>query len=191
MKKQITISLKMLSIMIVLLGILYPLSITGIAQLLFPEKSHGSLIEIDGTVRGSSLIGQQFDSDKYFNGRPSATNYNALPSGGSNLGMTSMKLKDLYISRLLNFQFQNQIEDNIQIPNDMLYASASGLDPHISPQAAMLQLNRIAKVRSLTDLEIQNLKKIIDMFTESPQLGIFGEPRINVFALNLELDKIK
>lgn len=181
----------MLAIMIVILGILYPLSITGIAQLLFPEKSHGSLIEIDGTVRGSSLIGQQFDSDKYFNGRPSATNYNALPSGGSNLGMTSMKLKDLYISRLLNFQFQNQIEDNIQIPNDMLYASASGLDPHISPQAAMLQLNRIAKVRSLTDLEIQNLKKIIDMFTESPQLGIFGEPRINVFALNLELDKIK
>jgi K+-transporting ATPase ATPase C chain len=190
MKTQLIISIKIFAVLTVLCGVVYPLFITGIAQLVFPAKANGSLIMQGNKVIGSELIGQKFDSIIYFSSRPSATDYNPLPSGGSNLGPTSSKLKQMVTERASLFAKFNQLSGSDAIPSEMLFASASGLDPHISPKAALLQVDRIAKARNFDNNQKQKLVELIASKTESPQFDVLGATRINVLILNLELDKI-
>jgi len=190
MKTQILIAIKIFGFFTVLCGVAYPLFITGIAQVVFPAKANGSLIVQDNKVIGSELIGQKFDSIIYFSSRPSATDYNPQPSGGSNLGPTSSKLKQLVTDRKTQFVEFNQLSGTENIPSEMLFASASGLDPHISPQAALLQVDRIVKARNFDDGKKQQLLKSVADLTETPQFSFLGENRINILVLNLELDKL-
>lgn len=187
--KNLVISLKIFLFFSLLTGIVYPLVVTGIAQLFFSEKANGSMISIGNTNVGSSLIGQQFSSDIYFSSRPSAISFNPLPSGGSNYGLTNSKLISQVIERKSRFILFNKLDSLSQVPSEMLFASASGLDPHISPEAAQLQVNRIGRARNLNSIQLESLSKTINDLTEKPQLSILGEPRVNVLVLNLELDK--
>ena len=191
MKTQLLISIKIFALFTVLCGIAYPLLITGIAQVAFPAKANGSLIVQDNKVIGSESIGQKFDSEIYFWSRPSATDYSAMPSGGSNFGPTSLKLKQLVADRTAQWIKSNPTSDAGKIPSEMLLASASGLDPHISPKAALLQVDRIVKARKFSDQQKQKLLKIVTEQTESPQFSFLGETRINVLTLNIALDKLK
>ncbi len=188
--KTLYISLKIFLFFTILTGIIYPLMVTGIAQLIFPWKANGSLITKDNEVIGSKLIGQEFDSIIYFSSRPSAVSYNPLPSGGSNYGLTNTKLKELVNERKKQFIAFNQLDSLTFIPLEMLFASASGLDPHISLNAALLQVERIAKARNYTETQKQKLLECIKAHTEKPQFLCFGEERVNVFLLNLDIDKI-
>lgn len=191
MKTQFIISLKMLLVMIILTGIAYPLFITGVAQLTFPSRANGSLVMKEGKIAGSQLIGQQFDSTIYFWSRPSAIHYNPIPSGASNLGPTSDKLAKQITERRDLFRKGNLLTDVTVIPAEMIFASASGLDPHISPEAALLQLERVALSRNFTDVQKEQLFQLVNSKIEEPQFYILGERRINVFELNLDLDKIR
>jgi K+-transporting ATPase ATPase C chain len=191
MKTQTIIALKLLLVMTVLTGIIYPFIMTGVAQLAFPARANGSLVMKDGKIAGSELIGQKFDSSIYFWSRPSAINYNPIPSGASNLGPTSDKLKKQVEERRRLFATINSIADTSAIPEEMLFASASGLDPHISPEAALLQLKRVVMKRNLNEIQKRMVEQLIKTKTEKPQFYLFGEPRINVFELNLALDSIK
>lgn len=188
--KTLVSALKIFLILTVLTGIIYPLVVTGIAQLIFPAKANGSLIIRDNKIIGSELIGQQFDSAIYFTSRPSAVSYNPLPSGGSNYGITSQKLKQQVTDRKQKFIKFNGLESNTEIPAEMLFASASGLDPHISVQAALLQVDRIVKARNFDDVQKQKLLEIVHENTETPQFLCLGPERINVLKLNLDLDNI-
>jgi len=189
MKTQISIALKFLLVMTILTGIIYPLLMTGLAQLTFPAKANGSLIIKDGKVIGSTLIGQKFDSTIYFWSRPSAINYNPIPSGASNFGPTSKALLKQVTDRRVLFASKNSITDTLSIPKEMIFASGSGLDPHISKKAALIQVDRIVKVRNFDADKKQKLVKCINDLTEAPQFLCLGEERINVLALNLELNK--
>jgi len=171
----------MLLIFTVSLGIIYPFAVWGVSQVAFPHQANGSLIEENGETVGSELIGQQFTSEKYFHARPSANNYDAANSGGTNLGPTSAKLIERVESDAENLQTENP---NTKIPADLVTASASGLDPHISPAAAEFQIPRVAKARNISEAD---LRKIVARFTETRDFGIFGEPRVNVLKLNLAL----
>ena len=187
MKTQLIIALKFLLGMTILTGIIYPLFITGVAQLSYPSKANGSLIMKDGKIIGSDLIGQNFDSSIYFWSRPSAIGYNPIPSGASNYGPTSDTLKKQVTARRILFAAKNSMTDIMAIPKEMIFASGSGLDPQISPEAAMLQLERVATARKLDDTKKQQLQKLIKNLTEELQFSLFGERRINVLLLNLEL----
>ncbi len=187
--KTIITSLKIFLFFTILTGIVYPLLVTGIAQTLFPGKANGSLITEDGKVIGSKLIGQQFDSVIYFISRPSAVLYNPMPSGGSNLGLTNVKLKNLVAERRASFIGLNQLDSLATVPSEMLFASASGLDPHISPDAALLQTGRIAKARNLDTIQTQKLVQSVLSHIEKPQFSVLGKERVNVLILNLELNK--
>jgi K+-transporting ATPase ATPase C chain len=171
-------------------GILYPLAVTGLAQLLFPNQANGSLIVRDGNVLGSELIGQSFDDPKYFWGRPSATPgfpNNAAASSGSNLGPSNMALADRVKDRIAALRSADP--GNIQpIPVDLVTASASGLDPHISLAAALYQVPRVVRLRGLAESAVLDL---VNRHTEGRQFGLFGEPRVNVLLLNLALDGIQ
>jgi potassium-transporting ATPase KdpC subunit len=191
MKTQLIISIKIFVALTVLCGILYPLLITGIAQTVFHKKANGSMIAVDNKVIGSELIGQKFDSAYYFLPRPSAIDYNPLPSGGSNVGPTSAKLKEQVAGRITQWIKSNPGTAAEQIPSEMLFASASGLDPHISPKAALLQVDRIAHVRQLSEEQKKQLIKLVNDLTERPQFSLLGEERVNVLRLNLSLDKLK
>ena len=167
---------------------LYPLVVFGISQALFRDKANGSLIvDKDGTIRGSRLLGQQFTADKYFHSRPSAAGngYDATSSGGSNLGPTSKKLADSIAQNIADYRAQNGLGTNDAVPADSVTASGSGLDPHISVRNAELQAPRVAKVRNLT---IEKVLELVRQDTDSPDLGVFGEPGVNVLKLNLALD---
>lgn len=167
---------------------LYPLVVWGLGQALFPNKANGSLIvDSQGTIRGSRLLGQQFAPDKYFHGRPSAAGngYDATSSGGSNLGPTSQKLRDSIAQNLSDYRAQNALATNAPVPPDAVTASGSGLDPHISPENARLQAPRVAKVRGLT---LEKVQALIAQHTDPADLGILGEPGVNVLELNLALD---
>jgi K+-transporting ATPase ATPase C chain len=167
---------------------LYPLVVFGIGQVLFHDKANGSLIlNPKGTVQGSRLIGQQFTGEKYFHSRPSAAGngYDATSSGGSNLGPTSQKLHDSIAQNASDYRAQNGLATNLSVPADAVTASASGLDPHISPANAELQVARVARVRGMSADEI---RKIIAKCTDRPDLGFLGDPGVNVLALNLALD---
>jgi|APHig6443717497_1056834.scaffolds.fasta_scaffold74277_2 K+-transporting ATPase ATPase C chain len=191
MKTQIIIAIKFLLVMTILTGIIYPFLMTGLAQLIFPARANGSLVMKDGKIAGSELIGQKFDSIIYFWPRPSAIDYNPVPSGASNLGPTSDKLKKQVEERRRLFATSNSLTDTKAIPKEMLFASASGLDPHISPESALLQLDRVAGARNLDERQIQKVKQLIKNKTQGPQYFLFGEPRINVFELNLALDSLR
>jgi len=173
-----------------LTGIAYPLLVTGISQVIMPAKANGSLIVKDGKPVGSSLIGQSFSDPKYFWSRPSATSpmpNNASSSGGSNLGPTNPALMDAVKARVQ--ALRDADPGNTQpVPVDLVTTSASGLDPHISPAAAEYQLARVARVRNLTQ---DSVRKLVADHTEGRQFGIFGEPRVNVLELNLELDALR
>jgi potassium-transporting ATPase KdpC subunit len=190
--KSLIIALRIFLFFTVLTGIAYPLLVTGIAGLVFPSKANGSMIFKNGQPIGSLLIGQSFDSaDIYFTSRPSANAYNPLPSGGSNLGLTNKKLKDQFDNRKEQFLRVNRLDAHTEIPSEMLFASASGLDPHISPEAALLQAGRICRARNFSLLQEIRLKKMISQLAEPSQFLCLGQKRINVLLLNLETDKIK
>jgi len=189
--KTVIISLKIFLFFTVLTGIIYPIFVTGFAQLVFPSKANGSLIVNDNKIIGSKLIGQQFDSAKYFTPRPSVISFNPLPSGGSNYGLTNSKLKQQVIELKRHFIEFNQLDSLTEIPAEMIFASASGLDPHISKQSALLQVNRIANARNFGIAQKQQLITCVTRLTEKPQILVLGEERVNVLMLNLELDKLK
>jgi len=188
--KTFVTALKLIALMTIILGIVYPLVITGITQAVFPHRSNGSLLTINGKVIGSALIGQKFESERYFWSRPSAVDYNPLPSGGSNLGPTSAELSKQIIQRRSVLLTANGMSEGAIIPLDLLFASASGLDPHVSPQAARFQISRVARARGFDRNTENQLKELIGEYTEPRTLVILGEPRVNVLKLNLALDSL-
>jgi len=190
MKKQIIITLKYFLIITILTGVVYPLFISAISIIAFPGKAAGSLIEKDGKVIGSKLIGQKFESDKYFWSRPSAVDYNPMPSGGSNSGPTSAALQKFYQDKQKNFREKNSVKNISAVPNEMFFASASGVDPHISPASAFFQVERIVKARNFDNAKKEKVVELINNMTENPQFGFLGNAVVNVLLLNLEVDNI-
>lgn len=185
--KELRISLvAVLSLAVILCG-LYPAAVWVLAQGLFPAKANGSLIVRSGITLGSSLIGQSFSGPEYFHPRPSAAGqgYDAVRSGGSNLGPTSKKLIDAVRRRSSDYRAETSLGPEIMVPADAVTASASGLDPHISLKNAFLQMPRVAKARGLDEMAV---RKLVEAYTEGRDLGLFGEPRVNVLGLNLALD---
>lgn len=173
----------------VITGIIYPLFITGVAQLFFPGKANGSLIAREEGYAGSALIGQSFDDPKYFWGRPSATPdfpYNSASSSGSNLGPSNPALIEAVKGRVEALKKADPT-NGLSIPIDLVTSSGSGLDPHISPQSALYQVARVARARGLSE---ERVRELVDRFTEPRQYGFLGEPRVNVLELNLSLDRL-
>jgi K+-transporting ATPase ATPase C chain len=185
MKKNFLIAVLMTVVTTVLLGLVYPLVVTGLAQLIFPHKASGQLINKGGKVVGSSIIGQGFSGAGYFHSRPSAAGngYDAANSGGSNFGPTNQKLLDRVKGDVATAQAENP---GTPVPIDLVTTSASGFDPHITPASAEFQLPRVAKARGIT---IEKLRTIVARHTEARQFGILGEARVNVLELNLDLDE--
>ena len=198
MLKEIRPAILVLVLLTAITGLAYPLAMTAIAGVIFPKQAQGSLIEKDGKVVGSALIGQEFKEDKYFHGRPSATlapdpndstktvsaPYNAANSGGSNLGPTSKALADRLKEDVDKLKGENP---NATVPVDLVTTSASGLDPDISPEAAEFQVPRVAKARNMSE---DQLNELVASNTQGRLLGLLGEPRVNVLALNLALDRL-
>lgn len=187
MFKELKSATLMLLVFTVLTGIAYPLVMTGVAQVVFPRRANGSLIERDGKVVGSELIGQPFDDPKYFWSRPSATGpapYNAASSSGSNLAVSNPAQQDAIRGRVAKLR-ESGIPDNVPIPIDLVTASGSGLDPHISVSAAEIQIARVALSRAMTEDVVRELVK---KHSQNRQFGILGEPTVNVLLLNLDLD---
>ena len=198
MLREIRPAIVVLVALTLITGLVYPLAMTGIAGLIFPHQAQGSLIERDGKVVGSELIGQVFTSDKYFHGRPSATTapdpkdatktipapYNAANSGGSNLGPSNKALIDRVQGDIEALKKENPAA---AVPADLVTTSASGLDPHISPEAALFQVPRIAKARNMPE---DRVRQLVEDNTEGRFLGLLGEPRVNVLLLDLALDRM-
>jgi potassium-transporting ATPase KdpC subunit len=198
MVREIRPAIVVLLALTLITGLAYPLAMTGIAQAIFPNQAQGSLVERDGAVVGSALIGQQFTSDQYFHGRPSATTapdpndstktvpapYNAANSGGSNLGPSNKALIDRVQGDMEALKKENP---SMPVPADLVTTSASGLDPDISPEAALFQVPRVAKARNLREDRVHQL---VTDSTQGRLLGLLGEPRVNVLLLNLALDKL-
>ncbi|MGA2641758.1 MAG: potassium-transporting ATPase subunit KdpC [Spirochaetia bacterium] len=170
----------------VAVGGMYPLLMYGVGAVFFPAQAHGSLIMKDGKVAGSALIGQDFSSDVYFHPRPSSIKYDASNSGASNWGWTSSDLKKAFTQNKSDWQKAN---GNSEPPQDMVMASGSGLDPHVSPQGAELQAPRVAAARHLSSDDAAKLLTLVRSFEEAPQLGFLGEPRVNILRLNIALDR--
>ena len=188
MWQQLLPGLRMTLVMTVLTGLIYPLAVTGLSQMLFRDKANGSLITVNGQVIGSELIGQNFTKPEYFQPRPSAAGndgYDATASGGSNLGPTNKKLIDRVQTSVDKFHKDNPGYQGA-IPADLLTTSGSGLDPHISPASAEVQAERVANARGAS---VDQIRTLIAAHTEGRDLGFLGEPRVNVLKLNLDLDR--
>jgi K+-transporting ATPase ATPase C chain len=183
MKKNLITAILMTIATTVLLGIIYPLAVTGIAQVLFPKKANGQLIEANGKVIGSRIIAQAFTAPGYFHPRPSAVNYDPTGSNGSQLGPTNQKLIDRVKGDAAALRAENP---GTPVPVDLVTASASGLDPEITPAAAAFQVSRVARTRGINE---DQLRELVSKHTEDRQWGFLGEARVNVLELNLELDK--
>jgi potassium-transporting ATPase KdpC subunit len=186
LKRNLLIAVRFTVATTVIFGVIYPLVVTGLAQLFFRERANGQLIEKDGKIVGSRLIGQTFTSPRYFHSRPSeaGTGYDATSSGSSNLGPTNQKLIENVKGEVEKLQAENP---NVPIPVDLVTASGSGLDPHISPAGAAFQIPRVARARGMREDEVLELVK---SHTAGRDLGIFGEARVNVLELNLDLDSV-
>ena len=192
MIKHITRSILQTIVWSLLAGAVYPLLITLIAQAAFHNQANGSLVERDGKIIGSALLAQQFQGTNYFWPRPSACGYGTGPSGivassGSNLGPTSAPLLTNVMNNASAFLTGNNLATNTPVPADMIYASASGLDPHISPEAARLQIARVAAARGMSE---DKVRQLVEQFVEPPQWGFLGQPRVNVLLLNAALDQL-
>jgi potassium-transporting ATPase KdpC subunit len=187
MKKELILAIRFTLVTTLVFGLLYPLGLTGLSKMLFPKQADGSLIEKNGRVVGSKLIGQSFSADKYFHPRPSAAGngYDASASSASNLAPTNQALVDRVKSDVAKLQQENP---GVPIPADLVTASGSGLDPEISPAAADFQIPRVAKARGLS---VAAVKALVASHTQARTWGIFGEPRVNVLELNLDLDSQK
>lgn len=185
--KQLFTAVMMTIVLMIITGIIYPLVVTALSQVLFKEKAQGSLIVKDGKVVGSRLIGQPFSGDGYFHSRPSAAGkgYDGTASGGTNLGPTSAKLRD---NIKTNVEIASKDNPGQPVPVDLVTTSASGLDPHITPAAADYQVSRVARVRGLAEIEVRQL---VQKYTVDRQFGLLGEPRVNVLELNLALDEAR
>jgi K+-transporting ATPase ATPase C chain len=177
-------------VLTIIVGVIYPFFMTGVAQVLFNNQANGSLIKVNGQVVGSSLIGQSFTSDRYFNDRASAAGagYDATASGGTNLGPTNTHLITTTVALAEQIRKQNGLPPNYVLPADAVSSSASGLDPNISPAYADLQVPRVARARGLSQATVRAL---VDKYTSGRDLGVLGEPRVNVLQLNLALDQLK
>jgi K+-transporting ATPase ATPase C chain len=198
MIREIRPAIVLVIALVLITGLVYPLVMTGLAQILFPNRANGSLILKDGKIIGSELIGQVFADDRYFHGRPSATNapdpndatktidapYNATNSGGSNLGPTNKALVDRVKGDVEKLKQENP---SARVPIDLVTTSGGGLDPHITPDAALFQVPRVAKARNMPE---DRLRELVNQHIESRMLGLLGEPRVNVLALNLALDRV-
>ena len=183
--RNLLVAVLMTVVTTLLLGIVYPLVITGIAQVVFPDQANGQLVERDGKVIGSRIIGQGFSSPGYFRSRPSAAGmgYDAANSAGSQLGPTNKKLID---NVKANVEAARKENPNAPVPIDLVTTSASGFDPHVSPAAADFQVPRVARERGMSDADV---RRLVEANTEGRQLGFLGEPRVNVLELNLALDR--
>ncbi len=199
MLREIRPAIVLVVILTLITGLVYPLVMTGIAEVIFPTQAQGSLVEVDGKVVGSALIGQEFTSDKYFHGRPSATTapdpndssktvpapYNAANSGGANLGPTNKALIERVKGDVDKLKAENP---SAPVPIDLVTTTGGGLDPHITPEAAMFQVPRVAKARNLPE---DRVRELVNAHVEGRLLGLLGEPRVNVLALNMALDGAK
>ncbi len=185
LSRNLIVATLMTIVTTIILGLIYPLVVTGLAQVLFPDQSNGQLIERNGTIVGSRLIGQRFSSPGYFRSRPSATTvpYDAANSAGSQYGPTNKKLIDAVTA---NVDAARQENPNVPVPVDLVTASASGLDPHLSPAAADFQVPRVARERGMSE---DDLRQFVAAHTQGRQLGFLGESRVNVLELNLALDR--
>jgi K+-transporting ATPase ATPase C chain len=184
LQRNLVVAVLMTIVTTLLLGLVYPLAVTAVAQLVFPDKANGQLIERNGKAVGSRIIGQPFTAPEYFHSRPSAAGngYDAANSGGTNLGPTNKKLIDGVKSAVDQMKADNP---GVSVPVDLVTSSASGLDPHVSPAAALFQVPRVARARGIDE---RHVRRLVESSVEGRQLGVLGEPRVNVLELNLALD---
>jgi K+-transporting ATPase ATPase C chain len=187
LRNQLRPALMMTLVLCVITGLIYPGVVTALAQLLFPRQANGSLVSVNGKVVGSAIIGQPFTQPYYFHPRPSAAGngYDDTLSGGTNLGPTSAKLADTLIANAVDSAMKDDGAVKGRIPSDMVTSSGSGVDPHISPANAMLQVARVAKARGVSDA---TMRALVEQHIEGRQFGFFGEPRVNVLLLNIAVD---